>query len=141
MKTITFSTACLKAISHLSIAMQNRIIADITRYKLTGEIPEKMSPMRHALFNSLILLLDSEAEESSATADSDMPDDYVNIAPKDSTAGADTIDSDAPKDNTVDPASPAPNYIAIDPSGHAVPLYIPNTASLPPDQPVCAFHG
>lgn len=64
MKTSTFSTVCLQAISHLSQSMQNRIIADVTRYQLTGEIPEKMPPMRRALFISLILQLDPDADLS-----------------------------------------------------------------------------
>ena len=58
----TFSTDCLRAIAHLSKPMQNRIIADVTRYQLTGEIPEKLPPMRKALFISLILMLNPEAD-------------------------------------------------------------------------------
>ena len=62
MKETTFSTECLKAIAHLSKPMQDRIIADVTRYRLTGEMPEKMPAMRLALFKALIIMLDSEAE-------------------------------------------------------------------------------
>jgi len=69
MKKSTFSTACLQAIQHLSENMQNRIIADVTRYRLTGELPEKMSPMRRALVMSLDLLLDSDADLSQNTED------------------------------------------------------------------------
>lgn len=64
MKTSTFSIGCLQAIRHLSKRMQDRIIADITRYQLTGEIPDKLSPMRRALFISLILQLDPGADIS-----------------------------------------------------------------------------
>ena len=58
----TFSTDCLRAIAHLSKPMQDRIIADVTRFMLTGEIPEKLPSMRKALFISLVLQLDPEAD-------------------------------------------------------------------------------
>ena len=121
----TFTTACLKAISHLSKTTQDHIIADITRYRLTGEMPEKMSPMRRAVFNSLILLLDSETT-----------DDIKDI--KDSNDLNVLKDLKAPKAHAA-PPSPAPNYIAIDQSGRVTPLYIPDSAGLPPDRPVQAF--
>ncbi len=60
--TATFSIKWLRAIAHLSRRMQDRIIADVTRWQLTGEIPEKMSAMRRALFNSFVLELDPEAD-------------------------------------------------------------------------------
>lgn len=61
MKTSTFTSDWLKAIAHLSRTMQDRIIADVTRWQLTGEIPEKMSAMRRALFYSIILQINPEA--------------------------------------------------------------------------------
>ncbi len=61
MKTSTFSSDWLKAIAHLSCTMQDCIIADVTRWQLTGEIPDKMSAMRRALFYSIILQIDPQA--------------------------------------------------------------------------------
>lgn len=117
MKT-TFSTDCLRAISHLSRSMQDRIIADVTRYQLTGEIPDKMPPMRRAVFNSLILMLNPEAPINDLKDPNDLK-------------------------NTPSDADPAPNFIAIDPSGRTKPVYIPpsqlspdRAAVLPPDHPL-----
>jgi len=59
--TSSFSIKWLRAMAHMSRRMQDRIIADVTRWQLTGEIPEKMSAMRRALFNTFILELDPEA--------------------------------------------------------------------------------
>ena len=58
----TFRDDWLKAMAHLSRRMQDRIIADVTRWQLTGEIPEKMSAMRRALFNTFILQIDPAAK-------------------------------------------------------------------------------
>ena len=58
----TFREDWLKAIAHLSRRMQDRIIADVTRWQLTGEVPEKMSAMRRALFNTFILQIDPNAK-------------------------------------------------------------------------------
>lgn len=74
----TFSQSCLKAISHLSKNMQNRIIGDVTRFMLTGEIPEKLPPMRKALFISLILQLDPEADLEALEAP-DVPKDVNDV--------------------------------------------------------------
>lgn len=124
MKKSTFSTACLQAIQHLSENMQNRIIADVTRYRLTGELPEKMSPMRRALVMSLDLLLDSDADLSQNTEDAVTQQKNETVAAE--------IPASKQADAT---ANPEPNYIAIDPAGHAVPLYIPPTDLARPDSP------
>lgn len=110
MKTSTFSTDCLRAIRHLSKPMQDRIIADITRYQLTGELPDKLPPMRRALFISLILQLDPgadishileyDAETSRITDASETPEkDAVNESPE-KTSKSDT--------------TPVPDYIMPD---------------------------
>lgn len=122
MKTSTFSTVCLQAISHLSQSMQNRIIADVTRYQLTGEIPEKMPPMRRALFISLILQLDPDADlshlnetgqESVASGDADNPTVAVKTVLSDTSISFDkTATPLAP--NT--PKSPMHHRSAVPPS-------------------------
>ena len=131
MKTSTFSTDCLRAIGHLSKNMQNRIIGDITRYQLTGEIPEKMPPMRRALFYSLILMLNPEADIDQA-ADTGSPESTT----QDSTPN-DVSPAAEPKPAGTSTTS-APNYVAIDPSGHAVPLYIPTAEPMPRKSPTRA---
>jgi len=90
--------------------MQDRIIADITRYQLTGELPDKLPPMRRALFISLILQLDPgadishileyDAETSRITDASETPEkDAVNESPE-KTSKSDT--------------TPVPDYIMPD---------------------------
>ena len=113
MKETTFSHDCLKAIAHLSKPMQDRIIADVTRYRLTGEMPEKMPAMRLALFKALILMLDPETD----------PKDLK--APKDLNDLNDPNDLNPSKDTPATPSSSEPNYVAIDPRGNITPLYIP----------------
>ena len=122
----TFTQDCLKAIAHLSKPMQDRIIADVTRYRLTGEMPEKMPAMRLALFKSLIFMLEGSDVACENATDAEAPAQAVP-------------DAENPADQKDDGRTPAPNYVAIDPSGRVTPLYIPNAASLPPDRPVQAF--
>lgn len=131
MKTSTFSTDCLRAISHLSKNMQDRIIGDITRYQLTGEIPEKMPPMRRALFYSLILMLNPEANIDQAA------DTKSRISVTPDSAQTDAAPALGPKPAGT-PTTPAPNYVAVDPSGHAVPLYIPTAEHMPHKSPTRA---
>ncbi len=122
MKKSTFSTACLRAIQHLSVNMQNRIIADVTRYQLTGELPENMPPMRRALVMSLILQLNSDADSSMSVED-------AVTQQENGTTVAEATDSQQADVH----AKPEPNYIAIAPAGHAVPLYIPPSDLTRPD--------
>ena len=65
----------LKAIAHLSRRMQDRIIADVTRWQLTREIPEKMSAMRRALFYTFILQIDP-------AANIEQPEKHPNKSPE-----------------------------------------------------------
>ncbi len=120
MKTSTFSTVCLQAISHLSQSMQNRIIADVTRFQLTGEIPEKLPPMRRALFISLILQLDPDADLSRlnetltqpvATDDTDKPSVAVNPVE----TSASSCKTAAPQ-SFISPKFPAHNRSTVPPS-------------------------
>ena len=71
----TFRDDWLKAIAHLSRRMQDRIIADVTRWQLTGENPEKMSAMRRALFYTFILQIDP-------TANIEQPEKQTEESPK-----------------------------------------------------------
>lgn len=116
MKETTFSRDCLQAISHLSSPMQDRIIVDVTRYRLTGEIPEKMSPMRRALFNVLLLMLAADHEQP-VTADTPVTDSVEH--------------PDISAETSSDTAH-EPNYIAIDAFGRTTPLYIPAKHEIPP---------
>ena len=123
--TSTFSADWLKAIAHLSRNMQDRIIADVTRWQLTGEMPEKMSAMRRALFYSIILQIDpaaidhiKEAEDTEKAANTDTSADSDDTA---------TLGDPAPK--TAIPAT-APDYCAIDSLGHIMPAF-PSAAGAP----------
>ena len=116
MKETTFSKDCLTAIAHLSKPMQDRIIADVTRYRLTGEMPEKMPAMRLALFKALILMLEPATDLKDSNDLKDLND--LN-------------DTNLSKNA---PASPEPNYVAIDPRGNITPLYIPTPAPAVPEK-------
>lgn len=124
MKETTFSQDCLKAIAHLSRSMQDRIIADVTRYRLTGEVPEKMPAMRLALFKALILMLEAPGTANDNTSESETSSRHVAAENT-----ADATDGNDKKDET-----PKPNYVAIDPLGNTMPLYIPTPAPSTPEK-------
>jgi len=109
MKTSTFTSDWLKAIAHLSRTMQDRIIADVTRWQLTGEIPEKMSAMRRALFYSIILQIDPEASlDQPATNDSSSKEPQPAIVTQESVG------------------TPAPDYTGLD---RIMPVFTPMPSS------------
>ncbi len=78
--------------------------------------------MRRALVMSLILQLNSDADSTLSV------DEAVMQQENESTVAEATASQQADV-----PAKPEPNYIAIDPAGHALPLYIPPSDLTRPD--------